>query len=51
MLETDWPDEPISVGLPKGWNRLPMGTKVKSRDKKINRPEYIKMAKLKKKVK
>jgi len=43
-----WPKEEISVGLPKNWRDLPMGTKVKSMNKKIDKPEYIKMAKLKK---
>jgi len=47
LSPAEWPTEPISVGLPKNWRELPMGSPVKSIDKKIKQPKDVKVLKLK----
>jgi len=45
-----WPTIPVTVGLPSNWENLPMGSNIQPIKKKIPKPDYIKVKKLKLKV-
>ena len=46
-IEPDWPDIPVTVGLPPEWEEKPIGAKIEPIKKIIPKPNYIKTAELK----
>ena len=50
-VNPDYPRTEVTVGLPNGWEELPMGSKITPVKERISQPAMVKTAILKKKIK